>query len=292
MPTPTAPTKTPLGHDELRHRTRGLGQRHRTILLLVDGRRPLSEVLSLAQKAGSATSHFEELVRLGLVEVPSEAAVPEPTEASPGAPDVPLVTSVEVTVPADTAAMDEPQPSQHEEMGAQSPDDDAAPAPESDAAPPAEGDAAPPLASDTEPPPDADATPPPDDDAPPAASTDEPPSHALPQSASEPAALPRVDHRPAQVEASTEPVLQQVRTLLIETLRLDAPLFSARTFVRVRAAQTAPELIELVWEIEHHLSHARHSRSELISLQRARELLGLGNTLVAGDSQTSGWRDE
>jgi len=79
--------------------------------------------------------------------------------------------------------------------------------------------------------------------------------------------------------------LQRVRELLIDTLRLDAPLFSARTFVRVRSAQSASELTNLVWEIERHLSHARHSRAELISLQRARELLGLGNTLVAYDTE-------
>jgi len=285
MPGSNVPTKTPQGHDELRHRTNRLGQRHRTILLLVDGRRPLSEVLSLAQKAGSATSYFEELVRLGLVEVHSEAAVPEPVETSPGALDVPLVTSVEVTVPAETAAMDEPQlPPRHDEVRA--------PPAIADAALPPESDSGPPLASDVEPPPVADASPPPESNAAPAASADVPPEHPLPRPLSEPAALPRIDKRPAQVEASAEPVLQQVRTLLIETLRLDAPLFSARTFVRVRAAQTAPELIELVWEIEQHLSHARHSRSELQSLQRARELLGLGNTLVAGDSQGSGWREE
>ena len=67
-------------------------------------------------------------------------------------------------------------------------------------------------------------------------------------------------------------------------MRLDAPLFSARMFVRVRGAQSTRELIDLVWEIESHLTRARHSRRELLSLQRARELLGLGNTLVDGDS--------
>jgi len=78
--------------------------------------------------------------------------------------------------------------------------------------------------------------------------------------------------------------LRRVRELLIESLRLDAPVFSARTFMRVRAAQTATELIDLTWEIENHLVRARHTRRELITLQRARELLGMGNTLVADDS--------
>ena len=53
MSVTTIPTKTPLGHEEMRRRTGGLGQRHRTILFLIDGRRPLSEVLSLALKAGA-----------------------------------------------------------------------------------------------------------------------------------------------------------------------------------------------------------------------------------------------
>ncbi|HJV95881.1 MAG TPA: hypothetical protein VJ608_07580, partial [Albitalea sp.] len=106
-----------------------------------------------------------------------------------------------------------------------------------------------------------------------------------------PAPAPRTSVKPI---ASSPPVamqygdeawLRRVRELLIDTLRLDAPLFSARTFVRVRSAQSAGELTDLVWEIERHLSHARHSRAELISLQRARELLGLGNTLVAYDTE-------
>jgi len=55
--------------------------------------------------------------------------------------------------------------------------------------------------------------------------------------------------------------------------------------VRVRTAQSVSELIDLVGEIESHLSHKRRTRRELQSLQRVRELLGLGNTLVDGDSR-------
>ncbi len=50
-----APIKTALGADELRGRSRTLGQRHRTVLLLVDGRRSINEVVSLAQQAGAAS---------------------------------------------------------------------------------------------------------------------------------------------------------------------------------------------------------------------------------------------
>src|SRR6185369_12433914 len=94
----TAPTKTALGLDELRHRTRRLSQRHRTVLLLVDGQRSLAEVLGLAQQAGAATSHFEELMKLGLVELPLPplAAVVEPTPASADQSELPQVTSVDL----------------------------------------------------------------------------------------------------------------------------------------------------------------------------------------------------
>ena len=54
----TVPFKTPLGHEELRSRAQRLGQRHRTILFLVDGKRALSEVLSLAKKAGESETEY------------------------------------------------------------------------------------------------------------------------------------------------------------------------------------------------------------------------------------------
>ena len=56
-------------------------------------------------------------------------------------------------------------------------------------------------------------------------------------------------------------------------------------FMRVRNARTSAELIDMVWEIQERLVRARHAQRELRSLQRARELLGLGNTLVADDSR-------
>jgi hypothetical protein len=61
------PVKTAAGQDELTHRSRGLGQRHRTLLLLVDGRRSSAEIRRLAQQAGVPDGCFDELVSLGLV---------------------------------------------------------------------------------------------------------------------------------------------------------------------------------------------------------------------------------
>lgn len=238
MTMPTAPIRTPAGEDELRHRTRKLGQRHRTILLLIDGRRPLEELLSLAQQAGAAATHFEELVRLGLVELPADSTA---SEASPTADDA-----------AETQA-----PS--------SPDLSAGEAPDMQ-----EGDVLPmiPIA-----------------DPPPAGVAAQP---ATPQAVTAEAAAPpeRVEAAAPAHETPEEQLLQQVRDLLVDTLSIDSPLFGARTFLRVRSAQSTGELIGLVWEIENHFAHARHSRKDLLSLQRARELLGMGNTRVADDTQS------
>src|SRR5258706_277621 len=159
----TAPTKTQLGQDELRHRTRRLSQRERQALPVLVAERPTAE------QAGDRT--------IRLLGTPLG---PEPEVAS--------------MVPAARAPM-----------------------PRVAGVPPA--------------------------------------------AVREPA--PRVRPRPlAQLpvldEVDEGAMLEQVREMLIATLRLDAPLFGARTFVRVRGASNAAELIELVWEIEQHLSHARH----------------------------------
>lgn len=72
------PVKTADGAAELASRSRGLSQRHRTVLLLVDGQRPISRVLATAQAAGVQPALFDELVSLGLVEVPAVAHVELP----------------------------------------------------------------------------------------------------------------------------------------------------------------------------------------------------------------------
>ena len=274
----TIPTKTALGNEELRSRTQRLGQRHRTILFLVDGRRPLSEVLHLAQQAGAATSHFEDLIRLGLVEVPVEPSppAPAPPETVPPGNDALLLTSIELEVPAES-------PEDVASEGDSEPDVAAKPyaAPlltEVVSLPPVSGPleaAAPAIAAPV----------PAAKPAPAVASRARKPSPIEPPVLGEDVAVPTAD-------AADAALLQRVRELLIDTLRLDAPLFSARTFVRVRSAQTTTELIELVWEIENHMVRARHARRELLSLERARELLGLGNTLVADDDSRPPHLDE
>ncbi len=80
------PVKTPEGQDELARRTRRLSQRHRTVLLLVDGHRSVDEVLALAHRAGVAETFYRELLDLGLIQIPEDATaamtVPVPFDAA------------------------------------------------------------------------------------------------------------------------------------------------------------------------------------------------------------------
>ncbi len=300
MPPPSPPVKTPTGQDELRHRTRGLGQRHRTVLLLVDGKRPLGDILAMAHQAGAQTSHFEELLQLGLIDMPSPATVPEAAETAPGALDVPKLTNVELDVRSD-----EPEPAteaEDEPAAEPSPEAPAEPAEPAAAAP--SQVPAPPLA-----PPPAEAPPsspgPPDKPRPPAASNAPPSSDpAAPAAAPRLAPVIAADRlvtrqppHPMAHPADTTPIaaiklLQEVRGLLIQALGADAALFAPLVLNRVRAARGTRELIDLVWEIERHRGHLRRARPQLLSLERARELLGMGNTQVSGDSQPGNdWPD-
>ena len=70
----TVPSKTPDGVAELAHRIRGLSQRHRTVQLLVDGRRTVQQIVATAQAAGVAALVFDELFEMGLVALPEPQA--------------------------------------------------------------------------------------------------------------------------------------------------------------------------------------------------------------------------
>lgn len=221
MSAPAIPTKTVLGQEALRKRTGEITQRHRTVLFLVDGRRPLSEVLSLAHQAGAATSHFEDLVRMGYVELPPE----EPPAPPP------------VEVPLET-----PPPAEITELAVEV---EAAPEPVAETPGPA------------------------------AAEVPSPPSPPPP---------PQPPAPPVVVLAEDLPVLDQARAQLLECLRCDPQPNGGRLVERVRAAKGSSELIEVVWTMERGLHHHQRTHRGLIALQRARELLGLGNTLVDEDS--------
>jgi len=90
---------------------------------------------------------------------------------------------------------------------------------------------------------------------------------------------------PVVVQPAQElPVLEQARAQVLECLRCDPQPNGARLAERVRVALGSSELIDVVWTMERGLHHHQRSHRGLIALQRARELLGLGNTLVDEDS--------
>lgn len=255
MSAPAIPAKTVLGQEALRKRTGEITQRHRTVLFLVDGRRPLSEVLSLAHQAGAATSHFEDLVRMGYVELPPE----EPPAPPP------------VEVPLET-----PPPAEITELAVEV---EAAPEPVAETPGPAETEVPPPppppLPLPAPPPaPRVVATAPAGEDLP--RSPFLPPGRVVPP--------PQPPAPPVVVLAEDLPVLDQARAQLLECLRCDPQPNGGRLVERVRAAKGSSELIEVVWTMERGLHHHQRTHRGLIALQRARELLGLGNTLVDEDS--------
>ena len=105
------PFKTPEGQDELARRTRRLGQRHRTVLLLIDGRRTVDQVLALAYAAGVAETHYRDLLDMGLVALPADVVdaptMPMPLhESEPSAPEAGPGPVLDVELPIGAAAED------------------------------------------------------------------------------------------------------------------------------------------------------------------------------------------
>jgi hypothetical protein len=100
--TTNVPIKTPEAVAELSSRERKLSQRHRTVLLLVDGRRPEDEVRQLAIAAGSPDTAFDELLDLGMISRPmplepeprsSRAAPLTDSQAMPLQPEEPMAAA-------------------------------------------------------------------------------------------------------------------------------------------------------------------------------------------------------
>ncbi len=372
MPPAIPPVKTSLGIEEMRSRTHVLNQRHRTMLFLVDGRRPLSEVLAMAMQAGARTSHFEDLVRLGLVQLDTGASTAEPTPAiartataseyvaldraapttraaplavegdalaeptrmpapgmltPPQPPTQPLPTALSSPLslsPSLSQALSQsPSPSLSPSQATLALPASASPPPDPAIPPTAAkraramavrgsglaGSAA--AAAQPHPPdavpgaahiaPDRVASASVDIDinapVPPAAPGEirQPAATTTTTTAPKRAAPLVLRNVPAEVsshtsaalaaDAAAEAVRQQVRDCLLDTLRIDAPLYAAITLVRVRRATQTKDLIELVWEIERYLGTTRKNHRELQSLHRARELLGMGNTQFDLDTQ-------
>jgi len=79
----TIPLKTPEAVAELASRQRRLSQRHRTVLLLVDGKRSENQVRQMALQAGAAGTCFDELVGLGMIDLPEPVFDVVPSAPAP-----------------------------------------------------------------------------------------------------------------------------------------------------------------------------------------------------------------
>lgn len=96
VPPGNAPIKTAEGLDEIATRSRRLGQRHRTMLLLVDGRRSVEDVKRLAAAAGVPPSCYDELMAMGLIALPLPTLPLSALEATQ-----PMPLTIDVALPAD-----------------------------------------------------------------------------------------------------------------------------------------------------------------------------------------------
>lgn len=235
------PQKTPEGIAELSARSRGLTQRHRTLLLLIDGQRSLDQVLHLAHQAGVPRAYMDELVALGLVVTPGMAgslgnvpAAPLPPVASPPSPMAPVPAPPAWTAPG---AIDIEIGG---DLAAQSPG--AGPGARLDAA-----DSVP--AADLE------------DDSDP---WDDNESFGRALSASELSALD-----------SSDQSLAEARHVLLQALRQEAPVSGAVTMLRVRRARNREALVALLPEVEQKIGSQRHLSDAARILRRVQELLAV-----------------
>jgi hypothetical protein len=128
------PVKTPEGQAELSQRTLRLNQRQRTVLFLVDGKRTVVEVQTMALQAGAPPSCMDELIVLGMVVV-TQPTVPMTRyrSASPGAAE-----PTDIWIEPGLAA---PQPGQMEAVSTPTPDDSGMPSTHTLAPDSANGDA-------------------------------------------------------------------------------------------------------------------------------------------------------
>ena len=74
------PCKTSAGHAELAAREQRLSQRHRLLLLLVDGQRTLEEVIEQGRRAGVPRGYIDELFALGLIVIGPPPTAPMPLD--------------------------------------------------------------------------------------------------------------------------------------------------------------------------------------------------------------------
>lgn len=243
MSTLGIPFKTPEGVAEMAQRRLALSQRHRTLLLLVDGRRPLAEVLRLAQQAGVPGGHIDELVALGLVVVPMPVSGPAPVPLpAAGAPGVRVSVAQPVVPPAPPL-----------------------PPPRVRAMPPPPEEVDDPLRASRI------------DIVVGSHFHQDGPGQAIEQL--QPTPVPPAEEEggpsPSELAAldAADLGLAEARALLVQALRDEAPVVGALTLMRVRRARDREGLRALLPEVRQRLSRQRRVLDAGDVLRRARERL-------------------
>ena len=247
----TIPIKTPQGQAELATRQRGLSQRHRTVLFLIDGKRSVTEVRGMALQAGVAEHHFDELLALGLI------MLPEPTVAfmidRQPVPIEPLRVDRSPSA-VDSAALANAAPASA-----------ASASPVSALAPTelpivALGQAAP--------------------AAPAAPDSLLPPSRTLYPSLSADSTLGDAVSADSWLPSDAgalgvlEPAVAEARLILLRAVRAEAPLAGSLTMLRLRRARTRADLDALLEEAELRITRPHRALAASQTMQRVRELLG------------------
>lgn len=237
------PVKTPAGQAELGTRRLRLSQRHRTVLLLVDGRRTEAQIRRVAAQVGVPGTCFDELLGLSLIAMPEAEkrpeAAPAPVRAAP--------VAAQVVVPPVVPAV------------AQRPD-------------------AAPIAAPAAPPPSPRALRKPvvvEDSLLPASGTLPPDSSALdsvlggrpPPDSWLP---PESDEEVAEL---IDAAFDQARAMLLRAVRNEAPLFGSLTLMRLRRARSRADLRDLLDEVEAHINKRHRSLSATQILTSVRQLL-------------------
>ena len=238
------PQKTPEGIAELSARSRGLTQRHRTLLLLIDGQRSLDQVLHLAHQAGVPRAYMDELVALGLVATPGAMV----NLGSVGGVPAPLPPPIAATPPPMASAPARPAPAAPGPIDIELNSDFVANGPGT--APGASLGAADRM-------PGADL----EDDSDP---WDDNESFGRALSTSELSALD-----------SSDQSLAEARHVLLQALRQEAPVSGAVTMLRVRRARNREALVALLPEVEQKIGSQRHLSDAARILRRVHELLAV-----------------
>jgi hypothetical protein len=230
------PIKTPAGQAEISQRQRRISQRHRTMLLLIDGKRTEAQVRSLSAQAGVPGICFDELIGLGLVAmVPSTAAngkAPAATAHLPTAAHTVSQTAAQTPEVATTRAQANAQPAARPHSSSGFGDDSELPAARSLLPESGFNDSA---------------------------------TASLPPSTSWPQTDVDVD--------LIDDVLERAREMLLRAVRAEAPVAGSLTIFRLRRARTRAELEMLIDEVASRIGKPPHSLTAEQTLRRVRNVL-------------------